>query len=80
MRFGGTFSVYQLALRMDLSKIFVLTFKSAELSAWEEDLLAHVDFECCQFISRSSALTYEAADMTRQIVCFGSLQDCLGAN
>ena len=80
MRFGKTFAAYQLAKRMGLKKILVLTFKPAVQSAWEEDLLTHVDFEGWQFISRSSELTYETADLSRPIVCFGSFQDYLGTN
>ena len=80
MRFGKTFASYQLAKRMELSKILILTFKPAVQSAWEEDLLTHVDFEGWQFISRTSDLAWEDADKTRPIVCFGSFQDYLGSN
>jgi hypothetical protein len=80
MRFGKTFASYQLARKMDLKKILILTFKPAVQSAWEEDLLTHVDFEGWQFISRTSTLTYETADKSRPIVCFGSFQDFLGTN
>ncbi len=80
MRFGKTFASYQLAKRMGLSKILILTFKPAVQSAWEEDLNPHVDFEGWQFISRTSDLTWEAADKSRPIVCFGSFQDFLGTN
>lgn len=80
MRFGKTFASYQLAKRMGLKKILILTFKPAVQSAWEDDLLTHVDFEGWQFISRTSALTHETADLSRPIVCFGSFQDYLGTN
>jgi len=80
MRFGKTFASYQLSKRMGLKKILILTFKPAVQSAWEEDLLTHVDFEGWQFISRTSGLTYETADLSRPIVCFGSFQDYLGTN
>ncbi len=80
MRFGKTFASYQLAKRMGLKKILILTFKPAVQSAWEEDLLTHVDFEGWQFISRYSGLTYDDVDLSRPIVCFGSFQDYLGTN
>jgi len=80
MRFGKTFAAYQLAKRMGLKKILVLTFKSAVQSAWEEDLNTHVDFEGWQFLSRTSVLTWETSDKSRPIVCFGSFQDYLGTN
>ncbi len=79
MRFGKTFASYQLAKRMGFQKVLVLTFKPAVQSAWEEDLTTHVDFEGWQFISRDG-LTYEEADPTKPIVCFGSFQDFLGTN
>lgn len=80
MRFGKTFASYQLAKSMGWSKILVLTFKPAVESAWEEDLATHVDFAGWQFISRHSELTFEQADRSRPIVCFGSFQDYLGKN
>lgn len=80
MRFGKTFASYQLAKRMGLSKILILTFKPAVQSAWEEDIRTHVDFEGWQFISRTSELSWEVADKSRPVVCFGSFQDYLGTN
>lgn len=80
MRFGKTFTAYQLAKHMGWKRILVLTFKPAVESAWEEDLKTHVDFKGWQFISRTSDLTYDKADDSRPIVCFGSFQDYLGKN
>ena len=80
MRFGKTFTAYQLAKRMGLKRILILTFKPAVVSAWQEDLNSHIDFEGWQFISRDTELTYETADKDRPIVCFGSFQDYLGVN
>ncbi len=79
MRFGKTFASYQLAKKMGWSKILVLTFKPAVESAWDEDLMTHIDFDGWQFISRNG-LTFESADPKRPIVCFGSFQDYLGKN
>lgn len=79
MRFGKTFATYQLALKMGWRKILVLTFKPAVQSAWEEDLRSHMDFQGWQFIS-PGGLSYEDADKTKPIVCFGSFQDYLGRN
>ena len=80
MRFGKTFAAYQLAKRMNLQRILILTFKPAVISAWQEDLSSHLDFEGWQFISRDTELTYDTADKSRPIVCFGSFQDYLGVN
>ncbi len=79
MRFGKTFASYQLAKKMGWKKILVLTFKPAVQSAWEEDLMNHIDFEGWQFISRNN-LSYDEADKTKPFVCFGSFQDFLGRN
>ncbi len=79
MRFGKTFASYQLAKKMGWTKILVLTFKPAVQSAWDEDLMTHVDFEGWQFISRNG-LSFEEANLKRPIVCFGSFQDFLGKN
>lgn len=80
MRFGKTFTAYQLAKKMDLKKVLVLTFKPAVQSAWEDDLLSHKDFEGWQFYSRNSEVTPDKLDMTKPLVCFGSFQDFLGKN
>lgn len=80
MRFGKTFAAYQLAKKSELKKILVLTFKPAVQSAWEEDLLTHVDFEGWQFVSAKNGFDYESTDKCRPIVCFGSFQDLLGTN
>lgn len=87
MRFGKTFASYQLAKKMDLKRVLILTFKPAVQSAWREDLLTHIDFEGWQFITRpttpgglSNDQQYERADKSRPIVCFGSFQDFLGVN
>ena len=87
MRFGKTFAAYELAKRMGLKRVLVLTFKPAVETAWYEDLMTHVDFEGWQFISRptkygepSTDEQYQRADKKRPIVCFGSFQDFLGVN
>ena len=79
MRFGKTFTAYQLALRLGWRRVLVLTFKPAVQSAWEADLRHHVDFAGWQFLSRDG-LSYDEADKTRPFVYFGSFQDHLGKN
>ena len=79
MRFGKTFAAYHLAKKMGWRKVLVLTFKPAVQSAWEEDLKRHMDFQGWQFI-KPGGLTYEQADKSKPIVCFGSFQDYLGKN
>lgn len=79
MRFGKTFTSYQLAKKMGWKKILVLTFKPAVQNAWQEDLLSHIDFKGWQFISRNSN-HFEDIDKSKPFVCFGSFQDYLGKN
>lgn len=81
MRFGKTFTAYELAKQMNLKKILVLTFKPAVQSAWKEDLERHVDFQGWKFISKDNAKDdLNIATPESQIVCFGSFQDFLGKN
>ncbi len=79
MRFGKTFTTYQLAKKMGWKKILVLTFKPAVQNAWDEDLQTHIDFKGWQFIARNG-LSFEDADKNKPFVCFGSFQDYLGKN
>lgn len=88
MRFGKTFATYELAKKMGLKRILVLTFKPAVESAWADDLAHHVDFKGWQFISNKDAKEightidseFELADKGKPIVVFGSFQDLLGTN
>lgn len=88
MRFGKTFAAYQLARKMNLKRILVLTFKPAVESAWRDDLVSHVDFEGWQFVSNKDAhdnnvnidTQFSLCDKSRPIVVFGSFQDLLGTN
>lgn len=79
MRFGKTFAAYQLAKKMGWTKLLVLTFKPAVQSAWEEDLLTHVDFIDWQFVAAKGASRIDV-DSKKPIVCFGSFQDLMGKN
>lgn len=88
MRFGKTFATYQLAKSMNMKRVLVLTFKPAVESAWQEDLMHHVDFDGWQFVSNKEAKydaakidqQFNACDKKRPIVVFASFQDALGTN
>lgn len=80
MRFGKTFSTYQLAKKMNWKKILVLTFKPAVENSWKEDLLNHIDFKGWQFFSKNCGINHNDLDNKKPIVCFGSFQDFLGKN
>jgi hypothetical protein len=76
MRFGKTFTSYELARKMGWKKIIVLTYKPAVQSAWREDLDSHVNFEGWQFIDRVN--TIDQIDEKKPFVWFASFQDILG--
>ncbi len=80
MRFGKTFTAYQLAREMEWTKVLVLTYKPAVQAAWKDDLLAHVDFENWIFVDRESSPQErdDAADGHEPMVWFASFQDLNG--
>lgn len=80
MRFGKTFTAYQLARRMGWNKVLVLTYKPAVQSAWRDDLLNHVDFAGWRFIDRDTpeAKRDKAAGASDAQVWFASFQDLNG--
>ncbi len=81
MRFGKTFTTYQLAKKMGWTKILVMTFKPAVENAWDDDLKDHVDFKDWQFVSASeNTLWHKDINEKKPFVCFGSFQDYLGKN
>jgi hypothetical protein len=80
MRFGKTFTTYQLAKSMKWKKVLVLTFKPAVEDAWREDLNTHTDFKGWTFFSKNEAENIsKKTDLSKtNLVCFGSFQDYLG--
>ena len=80
MRFGKTFTAYQLALRMKWRHVLVLTFKPAVKTAWKEDLLTHKDFEGWTFVEKQESREFNHVGPNQRFVCFASFQDVLGTN
>lgn len=80
MRFGKTFTTYQLALKMGWTKVLVLTFKPAVKTAWEEDLITHKDFDGWQFCQKQEDREFNYVNERKPFVCFASFQDVLGRN
>ena len=78
MRFGKTFTTYQLAKRMGAMRVLVVTFKPAVQDAWQEDLSNHVDFEGWQYGNAATMKGQLDFDRERPFVYFGSFQDLLG--
>ena len=78
MRFGKTFTTYQLAKRMKAKRVLVVTFKPAVQDAWNEDLSSHVNFEGWQYRNAQTMGENPDFDHDRPLVYFGSFQDLLG--
>jgi hypothetical protein len=78
MRFGKTFTAYQLAKKLGAKRVLVLTFKPAVEDAWQTDLESHVDFDGWQYLSRNSGSNPTKMDGKKPVVYFGSFQDLLG--
>ena len=78
MRFGKTFTTYQLAKTLGAKRVLVVTFKPAVEDAWQTDLESHIDFNGWQYLSRSSGRDPTQIDRAQPVVYFGSFQDLLG--
>lgn len=78
MRFGKTFTTYQLAKKLGAKRVLVVTFKPAVEDAWQTDLESHVDFDGWQYLSKASGGDPTQIDHRKPVVYFGSFQDLLG--
>lgn len=78
MRFGKTFTSYQLAKKLGAKRVLVVTFKPAVEDAWQTDLESHVDFDGWQYLSRKSERDPSQIEADKPVVFFGSFQDLLG--
>lgn len=79
MRFGKTFTAYQLAKAMGLAKVLVLTYKPAVEDAWQKDLERHTDFAEYVFLRREGLSSInDYLEKNRKVVAFASYQDLLG--
>jgi hypothetical protein len=79
MRFGKTFTAYQLARKLKAKRVLVVTFKPAVEDAWRTDLESHVDFEGWEYASRNSKIDDpRKVPAKTPLVYFGSFQDLLG--
>jgi len=78
MRFGKTFTAYQLAKKLGAKRVLVVTFKPAVEDAWQTDLESHADFDGWQYQSRNSASDPTKVSASKPLVYFGSFQDLLG--
>lgn len=80
MRFGKTFTTYELAKSMKMKRVLVISFKTEVEDSWRTDLNSHVDFEGWQFVDTKDKGAIAEFDKSRPLVAFGSFQDLLGKN
>ena len=80
MRFGKTFTTYELAREMGWRRVLVLTYKPAVHSQWRDDLIRHVDFDGWSFVDRETPADEMATlmDGADPLVWFASFQDVMG--
>ena len=78
MRFGKTFTTYQLARKLGAKRVLVVTFKPAVEDAWQTDLESHVDFDGWQYQSHKYDSNPTKVSGKKPLVYFGSFQDLLG--
>lgn len=78
MRFGKTFTAYQLASKLGAKRVLVVTFKPAVEDAWKTDLESHVDFDGWKFLSKRHDGDPRSIPKSTPLVYFGSFQDLLG--
>ena len=78
MRFGKTFTTYQLARKLGAKRVLVVTFKPAVEDAWQTDLEMHLDFDGWQYLSRNTDGDPRKISPRKPVIYFGSFQDMLG--
>ncbi len=76
MRFGKTFTTYQLAKKLGWTRVLVLTYKPAVEGAWRDDLEGHADFTDWRFKGKDDP--EPDLDDKSPLVWFASFQDVLG--
>lgn len=78
MRFGKTFTSYQIMKSLDVKRVLVLTYKPAVDASWREDLETHVNFEDWKYVSakehnKNNPIILDGSSKVE--IVFGSFQD-----
>ena len=80
MRFGKTYAALELARRMELKKVLIITFKVEVKDSWKNELLGHRDFVDYHWVDVKNRDDIKSCEKFDSIVAFGSFQDLLGRN
>lgn len=79
MRFGKTFTSYQIMKSLDVKLVLVITYKPAVDASWREDLNTHIEFEGWNYYSAkddfSSINPIELRGDGKVDILFASFQD-----
>jgi len=75
MRFGKTFSAYQLAKRLEAKKVIVITYVPSVMDSWRTDLMSHIDFKGWSFYTKDNDI--DIKEVKGPFVYFLSFQDLL---
>ncbi len=78
MRFGKTFTSYELVREMGWKRIIILTYKPAVATQWKIDLESHVNFDLWEFCGPGELYAPKSNKCVQ--VVFASFQDILGRN
>lgn len=88
MRYGKTFTSYQMAKRMGWKRILVITYKADTKQAWKDDLAEHVDFAGWEFVDadmfkgikpeQRQIIEEKYFNLDKPVVMFVTFQDALG--
>ena len=80
MRFGKTYTSIEMARRMKLNRVLIISFKVEVKDSWRNELLGHVDFADYQWVDVKDKKSVADCDISKPMVAFGSFQDLLGKN
>ena len=80
MRFGKSFTSLEMAKKMNLKKVLIISFKVEVKDSWRDELLGHLDFADYQWVDVKDKNSVADCDVSKPIVAFGSFQDLLGRN
>src|SRR5438067_13842496 len=80
MRFGKTFTAYQLAKKLGAKRVLVVTFKPAAEDACQTGLESHLDFDGWECMSRNSDSDPTEISAKKRPVYCGSVQELPGCD